>query len=103
MAPVSGEEMMKSGDPEQMQESLKQWTAWYDKAGSAVTDFGAPLGESAHIGETEHPKLPAHVSGYTIFQAEDMDAAKALLEDHPHLSMPHSCIEVLEMLPMPGM
>lgn len=103
MAPMSGADQMQNGDPEQMKGTLEAWTAWYTKAGSAVVDPGAPLGTTEHVGENEHPNADVHVSGYTIIQAEDMDAAKAMLELHPHLSMPHSCIEVLEMMPMPGM
>jgi hypothetical protein len=103
MAPMSGAAQMQSMQPEEMQKNLGPWVEWYNKAGDAVVDAGAPLGETVHVGGTDHGPMMGHVSGYTIIQAEDMEAAKALLDGHPHLEMPSSCIEMLEMLPMPGM
>jgi hypothetical protein len=32
-----------------------------------------------------------------------MDAARTLLSDHPHFMMEGNSIEVLELMPMPGM
>ncbi len=44
------------------------------------------------------------VSGYTLIEAADMDAALALAQEHPHLTMPGGCtIEVHEAQPIPGM
>ncbi len=37
-----------------------------------------------------------------IIQAESLDAATKLLEDHPHLHQPDGKIDVFETLPMPG-
>jgi hypothetical protein len=45
-------------------------------------------------------KSQSQITGYTIVQAKDMDAAKAMLTDHPHLMMPKASIEVLEIMPM---
>lgn len=100
MAPMSGADQMKGVSPDDAQKGMEPWIAWYNKAGSAIVEPGAPLGESEHVGETTHPKSPVHVSGYTVIQAEDMTSAKKVLDGHPHLTMPNSCIEVLEMMPM---
>jgi hypothetical protein len=55
----------------------------------------SPEGASPRAGE---------VVGYTIIEAENMDAALALTEGHPHLNMPGGCtIEVHEAQPVPGM
>jgi len=40
------------------------------------------------------------VTGYSIVQAKDLEAAKAMVTDHPHLMMPKASIEVLEIMPM---
>jgi hypothetical protein len=42
------------------------------------------------------------ISGYSIMQADSAEALGAVLDGHPHLSMPGSSIDVLEMLSMPG-
>jgi hypothetical protein len=44
------------------------------------------------------------VAGYSIIEADDLDAAVELAKVHPHLSMPGGCeIEVHEAQPIPGM
>ena len=44
------------------------------------------------------------VAGYSIVQAESLDAATELLKDHPHFKAPGGpSVEVLEFLPMPEM
>jgi hypothetical protein len=44
------------------------------------------------------------VGGYSILQAESHDAAAKLFgKDHPHLQMPGAWIEIVEIMPMPGM
>ena len=40
------------------------------------------------------------IGGYSILQADDLGAVKALLDDHPHNQM--GTIEILQLLPMPG-
>jgi hypothetical protein len=40
---------------------------------------------------------------YSIIEAESHEAAAKLFEDHPHLQIPQSSIEVMEIRPMGGM
>jgi hypothetical protein len=42
-------------------------------------------------------------AGYSILQAESLDGAAKMVEDHPHLETPGGTIDVLEFLAMPGM
>lgn len=72
--------------------------AWAEKAGSALLDFGAPVGNGQYVMPGGEAKPTASdISGYSIVQAESMDAALALAHDHPHLLYPGGCeIEVLE-------
>ena len=44
------------------------------------------------------------VAGYSILEADDLDAALDLARIHPHLNMPGGCeIEVHEAQAVPGM
>jgi len=45
------------------------------------------------------------IGGYSVVQAESQDvAAKLFGKDHPHLQMmPGAWVEVVEIMPMPGM
>jgi hypothetical protein len=45
-----------------------------------------------------------NVGGYSIVQAETHEAAAKLFgKDHPHLHMPGAWVEILEIMPLPGM
>jgi hypothetical protein len=98
---TSARQQMASATPEQMKAGMDAWTAWAAKAGDAVADLGAPLAYTSHVG----PGSPAgdDVAGYSILQADSAQAVSSVLDGHPHLEMQGNSIEVLELLPMPGM
>ncbi len=92
-------------DPEQMQEVMGQWMAWAGKVGDGMVDFGTPLDNGVRV-SSDGSTSPStrEVAGYSILEADDLEAALALAKDHPHLNMPGGCeIEVHEALPVPGM
>ena len=43
------------------------------------------------------------LGGFSIMQAESKEALAATMKEHPHFSMPDSSIEIVEMMPIPGM
>ena len=90
---------------DQMDAIMGEWMAWGGKVGDGMVDFGTPLAGGTRVspGGATSPST-REVAGYTIVEAEDMDAALNLAKDHPHLNMPGGCeIEVHEALPVPGM
>jgi hypothetical protein len=99
MTPVSAEAQMNVS-PEEMKKGMEPWMAWYKKHGKAIVDQGAPLGKSMCYTEKGSSKGETQVTGYTIVQAKDMDAVKAIITGHPHFMMPKASIEVFEMMPM---
>ena len=94
-------QQMSSSTPEQSQEGMALWMKWFEKTGPALTDFGSPLGHAQTLPGKADSGLP--IGGYSIIEADSRDAAKKLLDDHPHLHAPDAAIELLEFLPMPGM
>lgn len=100
-APVSAIQQMTQATPEQAKAGMDAWMGWTEKVGAAIVDMGAPLGNPAYVGPAQLGSR--HVGGYGIVQAESMDAAKRLFDDHPHLRMSGASIEVMECLSMPGM
>jgi len=99
LAPVAAEEQMKVS-PEEMKKGMEPWMAWFNKVGKAIVDNGGPLGNGVHFTNKGSSKGQTQVTGYSIVQAKDMEAVKAMLTNHPHLMMPKASIEVLEMMPM---
>jgi hypothetical protein len=99
MAPVSAEAQMNVS-PEEMKKGMEPWNAWYKKSGKAIVDMGTPLGKGICVDKKGPAKTQSQVTGYTIVQAKDIDAAKAMINDHPHFMIPKASIEVLEIMTM---
>src|SRR5262245_34197294 len=99
-ASMSAQEQMAGGTPEQAQAGMELWMQWAGKAGSAIVDMGSPLQSVATVGKDGLPSI----GGFSILEADNPDALKELLDDHPHFHSPGDTgIEVLEFLPVPGM
>ncbi len=99
MAPVSAEVQMNVS-PEEMKKGMEPWLAWQKKNGKSILFFGAPLGKGTCFDKKGSSKSKSEVTGYSVIEAKDMDGAKAIVANHPHLMMPKASIEVLEIMPM---
>jgi hypothetical protein len=100
-AKVSAAEQMEGASAEDAQAGMDAWMQWAGKVGDAMVDMGSPLQSVATIGGSEGD---SHVSGFSVLEAESADAAKGLVEGHPHMMSPVGpSIEILEFLPVPGM
>jgi hypothetical protein len=62
--------------------------------------MGTPLANGMNYIESGATKSKSEITGYTIIQAENMNAVKAMIADNPHSMMPKASIEVFEMMPM---
>ena len=102
---VPATEQMGS-DPEAAQAGMALWMNWAGRVGPAIADMGSPLGSVATVtasGSTADVSSP-FIGGFSVLEADSVDAAKKLLDDHPHFHAPGDpTIELLEFLPIPGM
>lgn len=77
------------------------------QSGVAGRDGVAPLGKGRRVDAGGAKDDPNELGGYSIVQAETIDAAGKLFgEDHPHMMMPGGWIEIVEIveiMPVPGM
>lgn len=91
--------------PEQMEAVMGAWNDWAASVGSGMIDFGTPLAGGSRVSSDGTTAPSARdVVGYTIIEADTMEAALDLAKAHPHLNMPGGCeIEVHEAQPIPGM
>jgi len=103
---VPASEQMASSDPKAAQAGMELWMNWSGKVGPAMVDLGSPLGPMATVtasGSTAEASRP-FVGGFSVLEADSVEAVKKLLDDHPHFHSPGDpSIEVLEFLPIPGM
>ncbi len=67
--------------PEEGEAIMKAWGDWIGKTGPALRDVGAPTGDRARVGSGE----PLAITGYSVVEADSLDAAQALCEGHPFL------------------
>ena len=91
---------MESSTPEQRQAGMEVWQAWAGKAGSAIVELGAPLGDGAIVGDGDAYN---DIAGFSILDADSQQDVMALLSDHPHFHTPGGQIEVHAMQRPPGM
>ena len=93
---------MSNATPEEMAEGMKPWMAWAERCGDALVDFGTPLTGGQRLSKSGAAPSAKNVVGYSILQAENMEAARVLLDGHPHLEWAPGCeIEVHESMPTP--
>jgi hypothetical protein len=102
-APTSAFEQMKKSTPEQQKAGMEAWMTWSKKAASSIVDMGAPLGKSLRVTKTGTAPATNDLGGYSLLQAESKEALADALKGHPHFMMPDGSIEVVELMPMPGM
>jgi hypothetical protein len=95
-------QMMKA-TPEQQKAGMDEWAAWSKKAAATIVDMGAPLGKSLVVTTKGSSPTTNDLGGYSILQAGSKEAVAEILKGHPHFMMADSSIEVIELIPMPGM
>ncbi len=101
---ASASELMANATPEEMQASMAEWMQWRGQAEKSFkVDFGMPLQAVCRVTATESTASDNQASGYSIVEGDSKDALVELLKSHPHLKRAGAYIDVLEMLPMPGM
>jgi hypothetical protein len=104
LAPVSAiEAMMANATPEQMKAGMDSWMTWMKNNEKALADMGAPLGKTKRVNAGGVSSVKNEVTGYTIVEAESHEAAAAMFVGHPHLQVPGAYIDVLAVMPIPGM
>jgi len=90
--------------PEEKMEQIRlAWEAWMTKLGPAMTDVGTPLGPGASVVDDGSAGTAAELTGYSIIEADDLDAAKSLTKDHPFLSEGKGdyAVDIFELMPVP--
>jgi len=90
-------------NPEEGAEHMAKWEAWATGLGDSLINRGTPLGNSKSVsssgvvdGGGENPLI-----GYSVLQAENIDAAVKMVENSPHVNYGGTMV-VAEMMEMPS-
>ncbi len=84
---------------------MAAWGAWMQNVGPALADIGTPFGPGISIVDNGTMGALTSLTGYSIVEADSMDAAKVLAEEHPFLSegKGNFAVDVYELMPVPMM
>lgn len=89
-------------NPEESEQVMQAWGAWFVSMGEAVIDGGNPVGKSSTInpdGSVVNDGGPNPTGGYSVIQAESLDAALELAKKCPILQYKGS-IEIANIIEM---
>jgi hypothetical protein len=101
-APLAVAERFAQVAPEEAAAGVQLWVDWAQKIGPALVDPGKPLGNAMRVTTAGVAATDSRIIGMSILQAETMDQAVAMVEDHHHLAWAEDCeIDVLEEMPIP--
>jgi len=89
--------------PEQSAEQMQAWGEWMGRVGSALVDGGTPFGARSAVCDDGTSPETIELNGYSIVEADSLDAARSLVDGHPFLSEGKGrfSIEIFELVPMP--
>jgi hypothetical protein len=100
------EQWRKDTDPakmkEQSQKLMNDMNAWLEKHAGSFVDKGMPLGKTKSVTKDGIVDSKNDLNYYQIVEAESHDEAAKLFADCPHLEIPTSTIDVME-IPHMGM
>ena len=84
-----------------MQKEMEAWMIWAEKCGNSLVDMGSSFVGGEKLTKSGSAPCGDFVIAYSILQAEDINGAKDLLKEHPHLQWTDGCeIEVHEIREM---
>jgi hypothetical protein len=72
--------------PEVRQAIMAQWTKWFETLGPAIVDGGNPVMKTQMVGAGGAASGGMPVSGYSVLQADSLDAAVKLAQGCPILA-----------------
>jgi len=103
-APLGVAERFAQATPEEAMAGMQLWVDWAQKIGPALVDPGKPLGNAVRVKAGGAASSESNIIGMSILQAESMDEALGMVEDHHHLHWAEDCeMVVLEEMPIPEM
>ena len=103
-APTASFEQMMKATPEQQKAGMDAWMTWSKTAAKSIVDMGGPLGKSLRVTKNSGASPTTNdLGGFSVLQAESKEMLAETLKGHPHFMTPDGTIEIVEMMPIPGM
>ncbi len=107
LAPASVLDDWKKIDPDQRkaaQDKMQaEWKKWMSDHAKIFADIGAGVGKTKLVTNQGISDTRNDIMLYSLVEAESHEAAAKSFEGHPHLQIPQSSIEIMEIHALPGM
>jgi hypothetical protein len=107
LAPASVIDDWKKTEPakrKQAEEKMQgEWKKWMGDHIGMFADTGAGVGRTKRVTNRGTTDTRNDIMLYAVVDAESHEAAAGAFEGHPHLQIPQSSIEVMEINPLQGM
>lgn len=81
----------------------EEWTTWSTENASALSGGTFGVGKPKRITPEGISDSRNEIMMYSIIEAESHEEAAKLFEKHPHLGIPQSSIDLMEINTLPGM
>ena len=91
---------MMEANPEMGKKGMEEWGMWMKKNMAHFADAGAPVGKNTQVSADGAKQVSNDIGGYSVIQAESIEAITALLADNPHIKMPGATMDVAELMQM---
>ena len=107
LAPATVIDDWKKTEPAKRKEAEEkmqgEWRKWMSDHTTMFVDKGAGVGKTRRVTAQGTADTKNDIMLYAIVEAESHEAAAKTFEGHPHLQIPRSSIEVMEIHALPGM
>ncbi len=94
-------EWKKTTSPEEMKAqgaklgaAMMEWTKKHEKA---FVDKGLPLGKNKRLTNKGAEDIPNDLNYLCVIEAESADAVVEMFKDNPHMDIPTSFIDIMEV------
>lgn len=82
---------------------LRQWAEWEEKNAAFLPDLGGMVGKTRRVTTNGVSDAVNPFCGYVIVEAETIDGAARLFEDHPHITtFPGDGVDIMPFLTGPA-
>ena len=107
LAPASVIDDWKKTEPAKRKEAEEkmqsEWRKWMSDHATMFVDKGAGVGKTRRVTAQGTSDTKNDIMLYAVVEAESHEAAAKTFEGHPHLQIPQSSVEVMEIHALPGM
>ena len=92
--------MMETWTPADKQKGMEDWKTWMSANMAHFADMGGPTGKNMQVTASGATAMSNDIGGYSVINAESVEAATALLAGNPHFNMPGATIDLAEVMQM---